>query len=91
MVEEMSGQPNDYEKEARLLLAFKSYGVFSLYRITPIIQKHEHQPQLFWQMWSNVNFMRDFRQKCSKTGNQMLFCLLQGPMKLIELFLCFNG
>ncbi|CAM4627359.1 unnamed protein product [Leuciscus chuanchicus] len=25
MVEEMSGQPSNYEKEARLLLAFKSY------------------------------------------------------------------
>lgn len=37
MVQEMSGQPSDYEKETRLLLAFKSYGVFSLYRITSSI------------------------------------------------------
>lgn len=78
MVEEMSGQPSDYEKEARLLPAFKSYGVFSLNIITSSIQKHEHQPQIFWQMWSNVKFCIDFIynkqvQKCSKTGKSETF------------------
>lgn len=51
MVEEMSGRASDYEKEARLLLAFRSYGGFSLCRIMSSIEELENMTQIFWQMW----------------------------------------
>lgn len=46
MVEEMSGRASDYEKEARLLLAFRSYGGFSLCRIMSSIEELENMTNI---------------------------------------------